>query len=72
MPSPPAYRYSSQEGLPERPPWRIPPDPTQLVYLVLRGERFGPYPRSFAEGLRRCSPTVKGDFRQAHIDKMEE
>jgi len=70
-PTPPrAYRYSSQEALPERPPLRIPPSPTRPVYLVLRGERFGPYPRSFAQGLRRCY-TVKGDFELAYIEELE-
>jgi hypothetical protein len=66
----PAYRYSSQEALPERAPRIFPPDPTTLVYLVLRGERFGPYPRAFAEGLRRCH-TIRADFSQAYIEEVE-
>lgn len=45
----------------------LPTDPTEPVYLVLHGERFGPYARSFAENLRRCH-TIKADFAAAFIE----
>jgi hypothetical protein len=45
----------------------MPPDPTEPVLLVdTHGVQHGPYPRCFAEGLRRCF-TIAGDFALAEL-----
>lgn len=41
------------------------------MWLILAGVRYGPYPHTFAEGLRHCY-TIKGNFADAIIVPTDE